>query len=91
MKDKLKKIDNKYVRLIALIIVVLNGSLQFFNIDFLPFSSEEITKGVSIAGIVIVTTWNFWKNNSFTEAAQQSDRWLHIMKKRIKREKKMFD
>lgn len=88
MKEKLKRIDNKYVRVVALAIVVINASLQMFDINALPFSSDQIVAGVSIVGIVVVSTWNFWKNNSFTDMAKQADRYLSGMKKDIKKQKK---
>lgn len=90
MKKLLEKVDNKYVRLIAFIIVVINASLDMFNIQALPFSNTEIVSGISVVGIVVIGAWNFWKNNSFTEMAKQSDNWLSGMKKQLKANRKKF-
>lgn len=90
MRNKLKSINNKYVRLIALIVVTVNASLQMMDLNALPFSSSQLVYGVSIVGIIIVGAWNFWKNNSFSDMAKQADRYLEGMKKDIKKQKKEF-
>ena len=91
MKKLLKKIDNKYVRLVAFIIVIGNASMEMAGYELLPFSNEQIVMGVSIVGIVIVGFWNYWKNNSFTEMAKQSDRWLESTREDVHEQKNKFE
>ncbi|WP_067841722.1 SPP1 phage holin family protein [Amphibacillus sediminis] len=62
-------------RVIALFLVFINQiGVSFFNFTVLPFADQEIYQGVSVMISVIVAIWTSWKNNSFTELAQQADR-----------------
>lgn len=90
MRNLLKKIDNKYVRLTAFILIIVNDALHMLDIQNLPFTGNEIAEGVSIAGTIIIGGWIYWKNNSYTEMAKNADEWLEKMKKRVKNEKKKF-
>jgi len=91
MKEQLKKIDNKWVRIVAFAIVVINASAKMMGYELLPFDSETIVVGVSIGGVVVVGAWSIWKNNSFTDIAKNADSYLDSMKKRIKKQQKKFN
>lgn len=78
--NSLKKIDNKWIRLFALIIVAVNSGAMMMGIELLPFTKEEIVTGVSLVAMVGVETWNHWKNNSYTEEAKQADNYYEAIK-----------
>ena len=80
MKEQLKKIDNKWVRLIALIVVATNSSAMILGVDLLPYSNEEIVTGISLVAMYGVELWNHWKNNSYTDEAKQADSYLNGIK-----------
>lgn len=82
MKEQFKKIDNKYVRLFALIVVAINSGAMMLGYELLPFSNEDIVAGLSIAAMVVVELWNHWKNNSYTTAAKQADEQMKLNKKK---------
>jgi len=84
MKDIFSKIDNKYVRLVALIIVAINSAAMMMGYKLLPFSDEEIVTGISIIAMVVTELWNHWKNNSYTRAAKEADKQLKKAKKEAK-------
>jgi len=81
MKDKLNKINNKWVRLTVFIIVSINSALMMAGYELLPFDNGEIVMGLSIAAMVINELWNHWKNNSYTGKAKQADNYLESIKK----------
>lgn len=74
-----------WVRVIALFLVLANQiSVSFFEFKLLPFADEEIYEGVSIIVTALVTIWTSWKNNSFTNEAQEADVYLKEQKEKKK-------
>ncbi len=80
MKEKLSKIDNKWVRLAVFIIVAVNSGFMMAGYELLPFDNEQIVVGLSVVAMVGSELWNHWKNNSYTEEAQEADRILKASK-----------
>lgn len=78
----LDKINNKYVRLIALIVVAINSGAMIMGYQLLPFNNEEIVAGISIVAMVATELWNHWKNNSYTPQAKQADEQIRLNKKK---------
>lgn len=84
MKEQLKKIDNKYIRLAVFIIVAINSSAMIMDVQILPFSNEEIVQGLSVVALVGSELWNHWKNNSYTMPAKEADAYIKSRKKELK-------
>lgn len=55
------------VRLVALVILMLNQALVTFGYNPLPFSDEQVYEAVSIAALVVMTIYSWWKNNNITD------------------------
>lgn len=85
MKEKLKKIDNKWIRLIAMIIVFVNSVSVMMDKPILPFDNEQIVLGVSVVAMVVTEVWNHWKNNSYTQSAKEADVYLQARKNKLKK------
>lgn len=81
MKEMLKKIDNKWVRVAALVIVVGNIIATMFGYPLLPFSNEDIVAGVSLVALIGSEIWNHWKNNNWTPEAKQAQNYLDSTKR----------
>ncbi|MFD1066706.1 phage holin [Oceanobacillus locisalsi] len=73
MKEKLKKIDNKWVRLIVFVIVAVNSGFMMAGYELLPFDNDQIVVGLSVVAMVVSELWNHWKNNSYTNSAKVAD------------------
>src|SRR5690606_6216180 len=84
MKEVLKKVDNKWVRLIILIVVFINTAGMMLGYQLLPFENEEIATGISIAALAISEIWNHWKNNSYTQPAKEADIYMSELKEQRK-------
>lgn len=69
-----------WVRTIALAIVLLNQVFAMFGKSFIPFAEAEIYQGLSGIATIVVTVWAAWKNNSFSEKAQQADEYMGVLK-----------
>ena len=82
--DKLKKAITcaskvsvgTWVRLAMLLLSMVNMCLMGCGVKTLPFESEQVSQAISVAFAVISALAAYWKNNSFTEAAQAADRVL---------------
>ncbi|WP_440896228.1 phage holin [Amphibacillus sp. Q70] len=87
----IKNVDKSvWVRVIALFLVLANQiSVSFLDFKLLPFAEEEIYEGVSIVVTTLVTLWASWKNNSFTDEAQEADVYLAEQKSKKKFKKKL--
>ncbi|MFS8630094.1 MAG: SPP1 phage holin family protein [Bacillales bacterium] len=84
MKEVLKKVDNKWVRLIILIVVFINTAGMMLGYQLLPFENEEIATGISIVALALSEIWNHWKNNSYTQSAKEADAYLKARKEKLK-------
>lgn len=70
-----------WVRTLVLVIILINQIFAVFGKTFLPYTQAEIYQCVSACATVIVTVWAAWKNNSFSEKAQEADQYLVQLKK----------
>lgn len=87
MKEKLEKINNKWVRLIVFVIVSVNSSFMIAGYQILPFDDEQIVSGLSIVALVASEVWNHWKNNSYTQEAKEADTYMKSRKLKLKQKK----
>lgn len=74
---KIKK--DVIIRTISLIIVVANEVLIILDTGVVPADSTAY-KIISTIATIIVTCWNWWKNNSLTREAIQADEVLKTLK-----------
>ena len=84
MKEAIKAVDNKWVRLAVLVVVFINSASVILGKPILPFDNEQIVVGVSIVAMVITEIWNHWKNNSYTNEAREADVYMSKLKERRK-------
>jgi SPP1 family holin len=81
IKDIFANISNvkvgTWVRGILLIISFVNMALSAAGKTPIPTDYNELYTIVSVIFSVLVGISAYWKNNSFTEAAQTADKFLH--------------
>lgn len=81
IKDIIANITNvkagTWVRLILMVISLVNMALAAAGKAPIPADYDEIYTIVSVALSVVVGIVAYWKNNSFTKAAQEADEFLH--------------
>ena len=81
IKDILANIGNvkagTWARLILMVISLVNMALAAAGKAPIPADYNELYTIVSVVFSVIVGISAYWKNNSFTEAAQTADKYLH--------------
>ena len=65
-----------WIRLIMLVLSLVNLILGAFNIAPITFDENELYAVVSVIFAVITGIVAFWKNNSFTSAAQAADEYF---------------
>lgn len=66
-----------WARLALLLLSLVNAGLQLFGIGWqIPYVEQEVTSAVSLAFAALCALVGYWKNNSFTLAAQEADRVL---------------
>lgn len=68
------------IRTAVLILALVNQALIMFGKNQLPWTEDELYQGVSAVVTVIASVWGFWKNNSFTNEAQQADKYLEELR-----------
>ena len=81
IKDILANIGNvkagTWARLILMVISLVNMALAAAGKAPIPADYNELYTIVSVVFSVLVGISAYWKNNSFTEAAQTADKYLH--------------
>lgn len=81
-----EKLNNKWVRLLILIIVLINSIGWIMGVQLIPYTDEQIAKGISSAALIASEIWNHWKNNSYTNEAKRADAYLKSCKEQKKRD-----
>lgn len=70
----MEKINKETIlRTAVLIFALLNEVFTAFHKNPLPFSNEEVYRGLSIGITVFSALWAWWKNNSFSKSALKAD------------------
>lgn len=65
------------IRTLVLAAAILNQILIVAGKNPLPFSDTELYEYFSLAVSVASSLWAWWKNNSFTAAAQSADDYMN--------------
>lgn len=69
------------VRTAILVLALINQALSIAGKAILPISDEQLEQIITLIVTIAVSLWNWWKNNSFTQAAIEGD----IVKDRLKK------
>ncbi len=67
-------------RTICLFLALSNQLLLIFGKEVLPFAEEEVYQLVSLIFTIISSCAAWWKNNSFSKAAIEADKFLSELK-----------
>lgn len=66
-----------WVRLVLMVVSLINLALTSAGKLPIEIDNEELYTAISIIFAWVVGVVNYWKNNSFTKAAQAADEYLH--------------
>ncbi len=70
------------IRTVVLAVALINQILTVWGKNPLPFSEDALYEGLSMAATAAAGLWAWWKNNSFTAAAVEADRYLAELKEK---------
>ncbi len=77
-KINFKSVDKKtWVRTAVLLVSLINQALVIFGITNKKIDEESFTCFASYMLTAVSAVWSWWKNNSFTEKAQEADGYLN--------------
>ena len=68
-----------WIRLVVLVVALANVGFQLLGVETPESGGETAEKLTSFVVTVISAAAAFWKNNSFTEAAQEADEMLKLL------------
>lgn len=81
IKDIISNISNvkvgTWVRLILMVGSLINLTLGAFGVAGISFDENELYTIVTVVLTIVTGLVSYWKNNSFTAAAQAADKFLH--------------
>ncbi|MCQ2471355.1 MAG: phage holin [Clostridia bacterium] len=76
-KLNLKSVDKStWIRTIVLFAALLNQALVMFGVTRNAIDENSLAHILSYIMTVASAVWSWWKNNSFTEKAQEADGYL---------------
>lgn len=78
MKNQIS--NGTIARTVVLLFALVNQFLTICGWNPLPFSEEGVYEGISLLLTVGASLWAWWKNNSFSEAALEADRYLKAVR-----------
>ena len=77
-KINLKSVDKStWIRTAVLLAALINQALVIFGITNKKLDEESFTCFASYLLTAASSVWSWWKNNSFTQKAQEADGVLH--------------
>lgn len=68
------------IRTVCLILAILNNALALWGKSPLPIDNETVTQVISFLFTAGASLAAWWKNNSFTAAAIESDEYMKKLK-----------
>ena len=68
------------VRIIVMFVVMVNSILLINDINFLPYTDDQIAAGISSVALVVSEIWNHYKNNDYTEEAEVATEYMRQLK-----------
>ena len=68
-------------RTIVLILTLINQVLAIYGKDKIPITESDVYQLVSITVTIVVSVHTWWKNNSFTKAAIEADKYMEQLRK----------
>ncbi len=68
------------VRTVVLIFALINQVLTICGWNPLPFSEEGVYEAATLLLTVGASLWAWWKNNSFSAAALEADRYMKAVR-----------
>ncbi len=66
-----------WVRTLVLVLALFNQALVMFGITDNEVELETWTRYATYIFTVVTSVWSWWKNNSFTQKAQEADQLLN--------------
>lgn len=69
------------VRTAVLVLALVNQGLSIAGKAILPISDAQLEQLITLIITIAVAVWNWWKNNSFTQAALEGDQLKDRLKK----------
>lgn len=70
------------VRTVVLVLALVNQILSATGHSVIPIADEQIEVLVSTLATVLASLWAWWKNNSFTKAAIEADKFMDELRER---------
>ena len=67
-------------RTVCLVLALINQLLAIFGRESIPIADDMVYQAVSIGFTVVTSLITWWKNNSFTAAAQVGDNMMKQLK-----------
>ena len=80
MVENDKTTKGTIVRTIVLFVAVINHFLTLSGHSVLPFDEDSVNEIVSTVFMAVASIWTWWKNNSFTPAAKEADKYMKSLK-----------
>lgn len=68
------------IRTVVLVLALVNNVLTVAGKSPLPIEDAQVELVLSEIFTIAAALWNWWKNNSFTQAALKADRYMAELK-----------
>jgi SPP1 family holin len=71
-----------WIRLALMLMSFVNRILLTAGVNLLPFTEDEVSAIIADGFIVLTCLYGFWKNESFTGAALEADKYLKDLREK---------
>ncbi len=68
------------IRTVCLVLALINQGLTMAGHSILPITDEQVNELLTLLATIVTSTWAWWKNNSFTQAAIEGDKVMTAIK-----------
>lgn len=77
--------QGQIVRVVVMLVVMINSIFLINDVNFLPYTDDQIASGVSSVALVVSEIYNHYKNNDYTPEAEAGTRKMKQFKQANKK------
>ena len=79
--------QGQIIRVVVMFVVMINSIFLINDVNFLPYTDDQIAAGISSVALVVSEIWNHYKNNDYSEEAEAGTRKMKHLKEVNKKKK----
>ena len=74
--------QGQIIRVVVMFVVMINSIFLINDVNFLPYTDDQIAAGISSVALVVSEIWNHYKNNDYSHEAEAGTEYMKELKRK---------